>query len=321
MPGYLTEPSSIASGIANVPAGNIAANNVQSAINELDTEKAPATGIAQSAVTNLVSDLSSKAPLSSPTFTGTMSASVANISSNLTVNTNTLFVDTINNRVGVGTTSPSFPLEINSASAAATGISNALKIKQPSDGGVGVTFSNAVADLARINAEVEGTGSSTDESSLTFYTAINGSLSKRMTLDSNGQLFTQLKYLNVANGDATIRQYLYANFSLSQNTSINLIRNSSSYSDIFFYFTLKAFHGSRSYTSFFGNFGGYGGNFSSAGAAGAVSITFENISAGFGRLRATAGSLPGGTPATVFISGLVFQGDGVIVENGVLYGN
>lgn len=51
MPGYLISPTSSATQIANVPAGTISASNVQSAINELDTEKAPAA---------------------SPTFTGTV---------------------------------------------------------------------------------------------------------------------------------------------------------------------------------------------------------------------------------------------------------
>ena len=97
MPGYLTVPSVNASSIPFVPSGNISATSVEGAIEELDSEKAPATGIAQSAVTNLVSDLSLKAPLASPTFTGTMSASVANISSNLTVDTDTLFIDSTNN--------------------------------------------------------------------------------------------------------------------------------------------------------------------------------------------------------------------------------
>lgn len=85
MPGYLTDPASYAAGIAISASGNINATNVQEAVYELDSEKAPATGIAQSAVTNLVSDLSAKAPLASPTFTGTVTlpslTSIGNVSS------------------------------------------------------------------------------------------------------------------------------------------------------------------------------------------------------------------------------------------------
>lgn len=116
MPGYLTDPASYAAGIAITASGNISAPNVQSAIYELDSEKAPSSGIAQSAITNLVSDLSAKAPLASPTFTGTVSASVANVSSNLTVDTNTLFVDAANNKVGIGTISPTQTLQVDGIS-------------------------------------------------------------------------------------------------------------------------------------------------------------------------------------------------------------
>ena len=44
----------------------------------------------------------------------------AKISSNLTVDTNTLYVDSTNNRVGIGTTSPSYKLEVNGSFAATT---------------------------------------------------------------------------------------------------------------------------------------------------------------------------------------------------------
>lgn len=49
--------------IDNTPAGNIAATNVQAALNELDTEKAAASHThVQADVTNLVSDLAGKVP-------------------------------------------------------------------------------------------------------------------------------------------------------------------------------------------------------------------------------------------------------------------
>ena len=69
-----------ASSVTFVPIGGISSTNVQSALEELDTEKVPYTG-ATSAV-NLGAH-------------------------NLTVDTNTLFVDSTNHRVGIGTTSPS----------------------------------------------------------------------------------------------------------------------------------------------------------------------------------------------------------------------
>jgi len=47
-----------------------------------------------------------------------------NLTGNLTVDSTTLYVDSSNNRVGIGTTSPSFDLEINKASAAAAVLIN-----------------------------------------------------------------------------------------------------------------------------------------------------------------------------------------------------
>jgi hypothetical protein len=61
----------------------------------------------------------------------------ATITGNLTVDTNTLFVDAANNRVGIGTASPGFPLDIIGASGvgvriyeSSTGNNNRLQITQ-----------------------------------------------------------------------------------------------------------------------------------------------------------------------------------------------
>ena len=57
-----------------------------------------------SAVDLAVGDI---APKANPTFTGTINGATAVLTGNLTVDTNTLHVDATNNRVGMGTTSPS----------------------------------------------------------------------------------------------------------------------------------------------------------------------------------------------------------------------
>lgn len=54
------------------------------------------------------------------TSTGISITGVATISGDLTVDTNTLHVDSANNRVGVGTTSPGYALEVNGSFAATT---------------------------------------------------------------------------------------------------------------------------------------------------------------------------------------------------------
>lgn len=68
-----------------VPDDNITATNVQSALEQLD-------------------DI--KAPKASPTFTGTVTAS------SLAVDTDTLFVDATNNRVGINKTNATFTLDV-----------------------------------------------------------------------------------------------------------------------------------------------------------------------------------------------------------------
>lgn len=68
--------------------------------------------VAQSQVTNLTTDLAAKAPLASPTFTGTTTAATAVITGDLTVDTDTFKVDSTNNRVGIGTVSPNVGFEV-----------------------------------------------------------------------------------------------------------------------------------------------------------------------------------------------------------------
>ena len=62
--------------------------------------------IAQSKINSLVSDLALKAPLAAPDFTG-----------DVTFDTDVLVVDSVNNRVGVGTASPSTVVDISGVNA------------------------------------------------------------------------------------------------------------------------------------------------------------------------------------------------------------
>ena len=81
------------------------ANLADSAPSTLDTlnELAAALGDDANFSTTVTNSIALKAPLAGPDFTG-----------DVTFDTSTLVVDATNNRVGIGTTSPSYPLEVQS---------------------------------------------------------------------------------------------------------------------------------------------------------------------------------------------------------------
>jgi hypothetical protein len=92
-----------ASEIANVPAGSIAADNVQAALNELDSEKAPTSHThAIIDVTGLQAALDLKAPLASPTLTGVPAAPTAAPGTNTTQLATTAFVEAATSGFGSG---------------------------------------------------------------------------------------------------------------------------------------------------------------------------------------------------------------------------
>ena len=62
------------------------------------------------------------APSANPTFTGTASFADVNITNDLTVDTDTLVVDSTNNKVGIGTDSPFGPLDVKAATDVHIGI-------------------------------------------------------------------------------------------------------------------------------------------------------------------------------------------------------
>jgi hypothetical protein len=84
--------------ITNFSLGGVSVTSTAAELNYVD-------GVTSAIQTQL----DAKAPLASPTFTGTVTAAA------LTVDTDTLHVDATNNRVGVGTSSPSEALTIASA--------------------------------------------------------------------------------------------------------------------------------------------------------------------------------------------------------------
>ena len=135
-----------------------------------------------------------------------------------------------------------------------------------------------------------------------------------------GDIFTGTTYLyshNVSGGSQRqIRTYEYT-YSHVQNTGVNLIYNSSAYTDVHFMLTLEGFHSGRSYQMWQGTFGGYGGNFISTGGSGSFSLTVQDLDAGRRYLRINAGALT--ITSINYVAMTIFGDAGVVVVNGSMY--
>ena len=159
------------------------------------------------------------------TSLGTLSA--LTISGDLTVDTSTLKVDSSNNSVGIGTTTPSTTLEVRRDVAASTDLdAPSVKLYNNSDGGSAIEFANGVAGKSKISFGVEGTGASTDETFLGFSTGANGGLSERMRITSAGLVgigktpaFASLE----VEGDKTLANNLQLQLNGATNTSKQMI--------------------------------------------------------------------------------------------------
>lgn len=170
MPGYLAEPSSNAAGVSIIPSGNLSSSNIQSAIYELDSEKADGISVNNS--------LNTKAPINNPTLTGTTVMTTASVANNLTVNGNTLFVDTVNNRVGIGNNSLTSQLHIKQQS----GINDAIYVEGYNGGGAKIYRKESDGSI-RFDAIQQGF------SDIVFSTTPNsGTITERMKVDSSGRV-------------------------------------------------------------------------------------------------------------------------------------
>ena len=146
------------------------------------------------------------------------------ITSNLEVGTANLFVDTVNSRVGIGSTNPSRPLEI-----AGTGGSAIINLKR-TDGGTGqggIAFSNY---LSNVCASISAARSGTEGGELIFYTAPDDTtqtsdnpyqINERMRIDKDGNV-------GIGTDSLAARFHIYGNddtqptfYSYSRDTTDN----------------------------------------------------------------------------------------------------
>ena len=122
------------------------------------------------------------------TLNGTTGITTPDVNSDgLTVDTTTLVVDEANNRVGIGTSSPSYRFHLVQPSS-----DNALVIDN--GGGAGdntnpyLAFSGTSAGSNYIRGRIRGTLPNSTDGGLAFDTGSSGSMSERARIDSSGNL-------------------------------------------------------------------------------------------------------------------------------------
>jgi len=89
--------------------------------------------------------------------------------------------------VGIGTSSPDSPLEIQAATNSSSDTTY-LKLSNQGENVGHIDFENGNGSLARITGTKEGAGASANDGILTFSTAFDTSLSERMRIDSSGNV-------------------------------------------------------------------------------------------------------------------------------------
>ena len=107
----------------------------------------------------------------------------AEIGGDLTVDTNTLYVDSTDNQVGIGTSSPDTPLEVQLGSSG-----NALKLSSSADGAtVYLAFEQQESGTQYVRGRMRAASNGVD-GGLIFETGSSGSMSEAMRIDSSGQV-------------------------------------------------------------------------------------------------------------------------------------
>jgi hypothetical protein len=128
--------------------------------------------------------IDTKAPLASPTFTGTVTAAA------LTVDTDTLHVDATNNRVGIGTSSPSSQLELDESGSgdATIKVGNAQNVYTTNVGKQGATAYGATAAGAAFLYTFDNDISIMSDGGAGSIKFTTGGNTQKMVLDSSGNL-------------------------------------------------------------------------------------------------------------------------------------
>ena len=116
---------------------------------------------------------------------GTATLASATITGDLTVDTSVLKVDSLNNRVGIGTASPGYDLEV------AGSVRSTVSIRGNFAGGTDIGHLRFVNSNGSIVGDIElsnTNGGASDSSYLAFKTANAGTVAEKLRLDSSGNL-------------------------------------------------------------------------------------------------------------------------------------
>ena len=192
----------------------------------------------------------------SGTFTNGITANTATVTGDLTVDTDTLFVDSTNNEVGIGTTSPAGQLHIKGSDTTNqviientdddSGVAPDLTLRRtsasPADGdGIGEVIFQSLNDnsenltMADMRGFVTDVSDGTEDGALTFRTRAAGSLGERMRIEG-GEVgigtTSPAGQLHIS-GDDVSNQVIIENTSADANNAPDLLlkRNSSTPAD------------------------------------------------------------------------------------------
>jgi hypothetical protein len=149
-----------------------------------------------------------------------------------TSSTERMRIDSSGN-VGIGTSSPDSPLEIQAATNSSSDTTY-LKLYNVGENVGHIDFENGNGSLARITGTKEGAGASANDGILTFSTAFDTSLSERMRIDSSGRMGIFNSSPSNYTGAGARTLVVGSNSSASDPHGITIVGGSSSTSNLAF---------------------------------------------------------------------------------------